>query len=366
MNREPHASGEEYEDPPRERLQKVLARAGVGSRRQLEEIIREGRVTVNGRVAELGQRAHLGEDAVRVDGKRIHPPQSRPIYLVINKPVSVVSTRSDPEGRATVLDLVPPRFHKGLVTVGRLDFDSEGLLLMTNDGRFAHRVAHPRHGCPKVYEVKVKGQPSEAGIERLRTGLVIDGRRTAPARVDPMSSVKGAREASSNTWWRVVLGEGRPRQIREMFHRIGHPVQRLRRVAIGPLSGSNLAKGSWRELTPEEVDALLEASTAERKAAWMAAGRREGGRSAGGRAKAKGKGKRGAEREESRRGGAGRSGPGRGTSGRSGPGRGRSGRSGPGRGGASRGGTSRGGTSRGGGGRGGGGRKGPGRGGRSR
>ena len=166
----------------RERLQKVLARAGVGSRREIEELVRQGRVTVNGSVAELGQKADLEVDAVKVDGKRIRAPKGQQIYILVHKPVSVVSTRSDPEGRATVLDLVPARFRRGLVTVGRLDYDSEGLLLLTNDGAFAHRVAHPKFGCLKTYEVKVKGTPGEVAIEKLRSGVVVDGRRTAPAR----------------------------------------------------------------------------------------------------------------------------------------------------------------------------------------
>ncbi|MCG8455394.1 MAG: pseudouridine synthase [Holophagales bacterium] len=244
----------------RERLQKILARAGIASRRQVEEMIVQGRVTVNGRVAELGQKADLEQDSVRVDGKRVKPARQHPVYLLVNKPAGVVSTRSDPEGRTTVLDLIPERFHRGLVTVGRLDYDSEGLLLLTDDGEFAQKVAHPRHGCSKTYEAKVKGAPSEAGIERLRGGIVLDGRRTAPARIHPQGHSRGARDASANSWWQVVLTEGRTRQIREMFHRIGHPVQRLRRVAIGSLRDPRLPRGGWRELSPRDLE-LIAGST---------------------------------------------------------------------------------------------------------
>ncbi len=237
-----------------ERLQKILARAGVTSRRKAETLIEEGRVTVNGKVATLGDKADPESAAIKVDGKRIEPRTAHR-YLVMNKPIGVMSTGSDPEGRPTVLDLVPARFRKALVPVGRLDFQTEGLLLLTDDGDFAHRVAHPRYGCHKVYEVKVKGQPPAAEMEKLRhRGVVIDGRHTVPVRLDPLR-VTGSREGK-NTWWTVELAEGRTRQIREMFFRIGHPVQRLRRVAIGPLRDASLPPGALRELTEEEVEAL--------------------------------------------------------------------------------------------------------------
>jgi 23S rRNA pseudouridine2605 synthase len=237
-----------------ERLQKILARAGVTSRRKAETLIEEGRVTVDGKVATLGDKADPDSAAIKVDGKRVEPRTAHR-YLLMNKPPGVMSTRSDPEGRPTVLDLVPARFHKALVPVGRLDFQTEGLLLLTDDGDFAHRVTHPRYGCHKVYEVKVKGQPPAAELEKLRQrGVVVDGRHTVPVRIDPLR-VSGPREGK-NTWWTVELAEGRTRQIREMFFRIGHPVQRLRRVAIGPLRDASLAPGALRELTEQEVEAL--------------------------------------------------------------------------------------------------------------
>lgn len=246
-----------------ERVQKILARAGVASRRKVEELIAEGRVTVNGRVATLGDKADPESDHIKVDGKRIEP-RTQFHYLVMNKPPGVMSTRNDPEGRPSVLDLVPDAYRKALVPVGRLDYNTEGLLLLTDDGDFAHRVAHPRHGCTKVYEVKVKDRPGPEDLEKLRRrGVVVDGRHVVPVRIEPLR-VSGPREGK-NTWWTVELAEGRTRQIREMFFRIGNPVQRLRRVAIGPLRDPKLAPGAVRELTEGEVEALRQAARRPRK-----------------------------------------------------------------------------------------------------
>lgn len=244
----------------RERLQKVLARAGVDSRRNVEDMIREGRVTVNGEVATLGDKANLEEDAVKVDGKRILPLRGPHKYILLNKPRGVLSTRDDPVGRPTVLDLIPVGMHKALVPVGRLDFDTEGLILLTDDGDFAQRVAHPRYGCTKTYHAKVKGEPTKAQLDKLREGIVLDGHQTAPVVIEPFSGPEGPRDTKSNTWWRVILGEGRTRQIREMFFRINHPVQRLRRVAIGQLHDPRLPRGEWRELKDVEVKKLLEST----------------------------------------------------------------------------------------------------------
>lgn len=243
-------------DDRSERLQKLLSRAGVASRRAAEELIAEGRVTVNGVAATVGQRVDPETDAIKVDGRRIQP-SAICRYILVNKPTGVISTVHDPEGRPTVLELLPDGMRRGLVPVGRLDFDSEGLLLLTDDGDLAHHVAHPRYGCHKTYEVKVKGRPSAEALAKLRGGIVLDGRRTAPARVEAhQSKAGGGRESISNSWWRVVLGEGRTRQIREMFFRVGHPVNRLRRVAIGTLRDEGLRPGSWRELSEQEVEAL--------------------------------------------------------------------------------------------------------------
>lgn len=238
----------------RERLQKLIARAGLSSRRGAEDLIRSGRVTVNGVVATLGDQADPDEDAIRVEGRPL-PAAARPLYLLLNKPSGVITTRSDPAGRRTVFDLVPTRLHRGLHPVGRLDYHSEGLLLLTTDGDFAQRVAHPRYGCHKTYEVKVKGVPSPEALERLRRGVSVDGRRLSAVSVEP-ARVRGARPSRGNSWWTVVLSEGRTRQIREMFFRIDHPVQRLRRVAIDGLADRRLRPGEARELTAAEIELL--------------------------------------------------------------------------------------------------------------
>lgn len=241
----------------RERLQKLMSRAGIASRRRSEEMIAEGRVTVNGAVASLGESADPAEDAIKVDGRRIQLPSTHRYYL-LHKPRGVLTTRKDPKGRPTVFDLLPAKERKGLRAVGRLDYQTEGLLLLTDDGEFAQRIAHPSYGCEKVYEAKVKGHPEENAVNRLRKGIVLSGRRTAPARIDFMRNSGG--DANANSWWRVVLSEGRTRQIREMFQRIGHPVQKLRRVGIGGLRDPKLPRGAVRPLSEREVAALRRAT----------------------------------------------------------------------------------------------------------
>ncbi len=238
-----------------ERLQKILARAGVASRRKAEELIRAGRVTVDGEVAQIGAKADADQDAIRVDGKALGPPPP-PRYLLLNKPKGYMTTRSDPEGRKTVLDLIAPKHRANVVPVGRLDYQSEGLLILTNDGELAQRVAHPRYGCKKTYLAKVKGRPGPDALRRLGRGMVLDGHKTGPATVEPAPSKRGHRRPQGNTWWTVEIAEGRTRQIREMFFRVGHSVQRLQRVAIGPVADPKLPIGSYRELTPDEVRSL--------------------------------------------------------------------------------------------------------------
>ncbi|HEV7784274.1 MAG TPA: pseudouridine synthase [Thermoanaerobaculia bacterium] len=249
-----------------DRLQKILARAGVAtSRRKAEELIQEGRVTINGKVAELGEKADPERDAIKVDSRRIQPLQEHH-YFLLNKPKGVMSTVTDPEGRRTVIDFVPPGMRKALVPVGRLDFNTEGLLLLTDDGEFAQRVAHPRYGSVKTYEVKVKGLPTAAQLEKLRAGIVIDGKRTAPARITSRAPFKPAgprrkgEAEGDNSWWIVELTEGRTRQIREMFFNIGHGVLKLRRVAIGTLRDRALPVGALRSLTEKEVQRLLKST----------------------------------------------------------------------------------------------------------
>jgi 23S rRNA pseudouridine2605 synthase len=233
--------------PPGERLQKILAQAGLGSRRAAEGLIATGRVRVNGQVATLGTRADPEVDTIEVDGAVVGVRQGLAHYL-LNKPPGVVTTASDPQGRPTVVDLVPaePR----VFPVGRLDADSEGLLLLTNDGDLAHRLTHPRFGVEKEYLADVEGTPSRGALRQLRQGVDLDDGRTAPAKV----SLVGDHTL------RIAIHEGRNRQVRRMAEAIGHPVRRLVRVRIGPLSDRRLAPGGWRPLTQAEVRALERAA----------------------------------------------------------------------------------------------------------
>lgn len=238
-----------------ERLQKILARAGVASRRGAERVILEGRVTLNGEVVrELGTKADLGRDDVRVDGVRVRPPKA-PVYLLLNKPKGVVTTRRDPEGRATVMELVPAV--AGLFPVGRLDVTTEGLLLLTNDGAFAERVSHPRYEVARVYEAKVRGLPDPRTLERLRSGVTVEGERMA---VDRARVVQGG----NNAWVEVTLHEGKHHEVKRLLEAVGHPVSKLRRVALGPVSARGLEPGQFRHLTPDEVRALREGASAPR------------------------------------------------------------------------------------------------------
>jgi 23S rRNA pseudouridine2605 synthase len=234
--------------PMKERLQKILSRAGVASRRASEKVMAEGRVKVNGvTVRELGTKADADEDDVRVDGVRLRPPKE-PVYLLLNKPKGAVSTRHDPEGRTTVMDLVPPV--AGLFPVGRLDVTTEGLLLLTNDGAFAEKVAHPRYEVARVYRAKVHRVPDERTLERLRTGVAVDGQRMA---VDGVRVV----DAGQNAWLEVTLHEGRHHEVKRLLEAVGHPVSKLRRVALGPVTHRGLHPGEYRHLTPAEVRAFL-------------------------------------------------------------------------------------------------------------
>jgi 23S rRNA pseudouridine2605 synthase len=244
---------------PAIRLQKVLAAAGVASRRAAEALIRDGRVTVNGLVVTVpGTRADPWSDDIRIDGRRV-PPPARLRYFLVNKPSGCVTTRTDPQGRPTVLDLLRgvPGY---LYPVGRLDFESEGLLIVTNDGDLAARLTHPRYGLVKTYHVIVKGRPSRAALDRLRHGIVIDGRRTAPATVRAGRTFARGR-GMERTELVIAIHEGRNRQVRRMCAAVGHPVERLTRTAIGPLRDSRLRPGTWRELTPQEVARLKAAAS---------------------------------------------------------------------------------------------------------
>jgi 23S rRNA pseudouridine2605 synthase len=236
------------------RIQKLIADAGIASRREAEGWIREGRVEVNGRVAVLGQRADPERDAVKLDGKRVRPRAGPKTYLLLNKPKGFVTTVSDPERRDTVLDLIPGQLRRGVKPVGRLDVQTEGLLLLTDDGDLARLVTHPSTGCPKEYRVKVSGVPEEKKLTRLRGGIFLDGARTRPCQIDRVSTTAGRGEG--NSWLSVVLREGRSRQVRRMFETIGHPVSKLKRVAIGPIRDDRLPVGAFRALEPREVAAL--------------------------------------------------------------------------------------------------------------
>jgi len=233
-----------------ERLQKILSQAGIASRRASEQLMLEGRVTVNGdTVRELGTKADPVTDDIRVDGRRVKLAE-RHRYLLLNKPKGYVTTRSDPQRRPTVMELVGG-VREYVYPVGRLDFDTEGLLLLTNDGDLAARLTHPRHEVPRVYEVQVLGVPDAHDIERLSRGVTIEGRRTQPAHVQ---LAPGRHEGHATL--RITISEGRNRQVRKMFEAIGHPVDYLRRIAIGPLKDARLREGQWRDLTEAEVAAL--------------------------------------------------------------------------------------------------------------
>ena len=236
-----------------ERLQKLIAAAGVASRRHAEELIAAGEVSVNGEVVrELGTKADPERDHIKVRGRLINPLLAgrEKVYVLVNKPRGYLSSAADPEGRPLVTELVPAALGR-LHPVGRLDFNTEGLIILTNDGELTNYVTAARNHVRKVYEVKVKGVPPEAQIERLRRGVRLeDGVRTAPA------EIKLTGETKTNAWFEVVLREGRNQQIRRMFDSIGHSVIKLRRVRIGPVSDDRLRPGEARPLTPQEVSAL--------------------------------------------------------------------------------------------------------------
>lgn len=234
-------------EPAGDRLQKVLARVGVGSRRHCEELIADGRVTVNGHVATLGRRVDPDRDVIEVDGALV-PVAPGHVYYLLNKPAGVVTTASDTHGRRTVLDFVPaePR----VFPVGRLDVDTEGLLLLTNDGELTHRLTHPSYGVEKEYIAEVEGRPAPAAVRRLREGVELDDGPTAPARAALVAP----------SVLRITIHEGRNRQVRRMCDAVGHPVVRLVRTRIGPIADRRLKPGEHRVLAPDEVRALAGAT----------------------------------------------------------------------------------------------------------
>jgi 23S rRNA pseudouridine2605 synthase len=241
-----------------ERIQKIISAAGVTSRRAAEQLILDGRVRVNGQVVtELGTKADASKDHIKVDGKLINPRQPM-TYIMLNKPAGFVTTMSDPEGRPTVLNLL-----KGLKVrvypVGRLDYNTEGLLLLTNDGDFAHLITHPKHEFPKTYRAKVKGVLEDRQIDELERGIHLDDGRTAPAKIKKIS------KEEANSWLEITIHEGKKRQVRRMFDRVGHSVIKLKRIRTGNLVLGDLPEGTFRYLTPEEVEALKELAVKEEK-----------------------------------------------------------------------------------------------------
>jgi 23S rRNA pseudouridine2605 synthase len=237
-----------------ERIQKILAKAGIASRREAERMLIEGRVSVNGKiVGTLGFKADPSKDRIKVDGKRLAPFEPK-VMLILNKPRGYLSTVKDPKGRPTVMDLLK-NVKWRIYPVGRLDFDAEGLLLLTNDGDLAHRLSHPRFSVSKTYLVKVAGVPEEKKLVQLRKGVMLED---GEARAVSCSLI---REREKNSWVRVVVTEGRNHLVKRMFSAIGHPVLKLKRIEYGPVQLKDLPFGQCRTLTPEEVGKLRKISS---------------------------------------------------------------------------------------------------------
>ncbi len=234
---------------PEERLQKFLARAGIASRRQSEALIIAGRVQVNGQVVRiLGTRVRPGRDRIQVDGEAVRA--EGPVTILLHKPAGFITSRSDPQGRPVVTSLLPQAGLPRLFPVGRLDWDTEGLLLLTNDGELANALTHPRYGVRRVYHAKLKGHPVPESLARLTRGVICEGE---PFRAMAVELLRSTRQ---NAWIAISLEQGRYRQVRRMCEAIGHPVLKLIRVALGPLRLGSLLRGEWRPLTPAELRSL--------------------------------------------------------------------------------------------------------------
>lgn len=240
---EPHSAGAE-------RLQKLIAAAGICSRRRAEELLLQGRVRLNGRIATLGERADPARDQISVDGRPL-APRPATLTLLLHKPVGFLSTCHDPQGRPTVLDLLPAPLQQGLGLhpVGRLDADSRGALLLSNDGDLTLRLTHPRFGHPRTYRIWVQGQPTPATLERWAAGVALDGRPCQPVRIRRIAALP------DRTRLELVMREGRYRQIRRTAERLAHPVLDLQRTAIGSLQLADLPEGHWREVSHDELPA---------------------------------------------------------------------------------------------------------------
>ncbi len=252
-----------------ERIQKIIAKSGLCSRRDAERLIEEGRVTVDGHQAKLGDKADASRQHLKIDGKALRRPE--PIrYLLLYKPRQVMTTCDDPEGRPTVVDLVRSQIRERVFPVGRLDYHSEGLIILTNDGDLAARVSHPRHGVVREYLVKIRGDLDDQELRRLMGGTVIEGHRVKPLKARREPATRGP-----NSWWRIQVTEGRTHEVRELFFRAGHHVQRLRRTAIGPVRDDSLRPGDFRTLTEAEVKSLKGEKATPPKS--RPAGRKPGG-----------------------------------------------------------------------------------------
>ncbi len=243
-----------------ERLQKLIARSGICSRREADDMVQDGRVTVNGQIAKVGTKADPEFDHVKVDGRPLRTRQALR-YILLYKPRGVMTTCDDPEGRKTVIDLITPTVRERVFPVGRLDFHSEGLILLTNDGDFAAQVTHPRYGVVREYVVKIRGDLTGNEYKRLMAGTMLEDQHVKPKEAVRIRLARG----SAFSWWRVQVAEGRTHEVRELFFRAGHHVQRLRRTAIGPLRDDQLKPGFFRELIPHEIKMLKEKKGTSKK-----------------------------------------------------------------------------------------------------
>ncbi|MCX5933967.1 MAG: pseudouridine synthase [Pseudanabaena sp. LacPavin_0818_WC45_MAG_42_6] len=238
-----------------DRLQKILSRHGIASRREAEQMILAGRVAVNGnKVTELGTKADPESDHIEVDGKLLQTNVPKFVYLLLNKPIGVMSTCDDPQGRKTVLDILPSQY-RHVYPVGRLDYNSSGALILTNNGDFANYLMHPRHHVPKTYEVWVKDIPSDRIIKQWQDGVILDGKLTLPASVN-IRQIERCKYQTPRTQLQIVLSEGRNRQIRRVAEQLGHPVLSLHRVAIATISLETLKVGAYRLLIDQEIETL--------------------------------------------------------------------------------------------------------------
>ena len=256
-----------------ERLQKIIARSGLCSRRDADQMVAEGRVTVDGHVAKPGDKADPGVAHIKVDGRTLKAAEALR-YFLLYKPRGVMTTCDDPEERKTVLDLVRPRVRERVYPVGRLDYHSEGLLILTNDGELAARVAHPRYGVVREYHVKIRGDLTTSEYRKLMAGTSVEGRHVKPLEAQRASKSRGGK----STWWRVEITEGRTHEVRELFFKAGHPVQRLRRTAIGPLKDDSLKPGDFRTIGENELKALRRSTAKPKRPPTSASQRRARGR----------------------------------------------------------------------------------------